>query len=105
MKFKLKWLKELALDIIITIIIVIGSVYNLQAIRIFLFIYTPLILIAKILALTTADKKKRFKNIAPTWIYHTLYALNIVFLILCHWWILTVGWALVWLFSYLYIRK
>lgn len=105
MELTMKWMKNVILDIIITILIVIGYIENIHYVVIFLYIYSPLILVLRILALHVSIIKSNPKYKTPDLFIHFLYAANLVTLFLWNKWILLVIWLLIWILSYLYIRN
>ena len=92
-------LKSVMWDVFVTVAIIIAVIFDVSVLRIMLLIYTPLIIFAKIVALRSKIVQHRVKNTAPTWLFHVLYALNILFLVIQQWWILAGMWLIVWLLS------
>jgi hypothetical protein len=98
-----------AIDILVTIFIVIATVLELAWGRWALLVYTALMLLLKIAAvwsgglrqMTTQQKRAA----PPLWVYHLLYAINVIALGLAGWWLLFVGWGAIWILSIVIERR
>ena len=101
----MKWLKKVVLDIIITVIILSTLLIKTQYLKIFLFIYTPLMLIGRILAFTGLSVQKKAGSNAPNWFLHLLYAINVSVLALNGWWVLATLWLVIWILAFIYITR
>lgn len=102
------WLKEVILDIMVTIFI-LAAVYLADPwMAWIIWIYTGVMLLTKSLILfgdsflRLADKAK---TSAPVWFTHLLYGVNTAALFIFQWWFAATGWALIWIFSYMAQRK
>ena len=101
----MKWLKKVILDIIITVIIITTLFIKIQVLKIFLFIYTPLMLLGRILALSGMNIQKKTGVKAPDWFLHVLYFINVLVLVINHWWILAALWLIIWFLAFMYITR
>lgn len=96
------WIKNALIDIAITVLIVLAVTLDLAWARWIVLIYTPLMLILKIVALLgsqTIGQLKRKDDDVPAWFYHALYAVNVIVPAIDGWWLVAGGWALIWLLS------
>ncbi len=101
----MKWLKKVILDIVITVIIISTLFIKTQFLKIFLFIYTPLMLIGRVLALTGLNIQKRGGGKAPDWFLHILYFINVAALVANRWWALAVLWLMIWVLAFMYTKR
>ncbi len=101
----MKLLKKIWIDLLVTIIIITSLFIHAPFIKYFLYIYTPLILIGRIIALTGLNLQKRISGKAPNWLFHLLYAINVLILALNRWWILCILWLLIWILAYIYVAR
>ncbi len=102
------WLKNVVVDIVVTIIIVLVTSNVLPAWADWIvLVYTPFILILKAIALFSGASKIKQKSeeVPPEWFLHALYAINVAALLYGKWWIFGGMWALTWLFSYIIERR
>lgn len=103
----MNWLKDVIVDILVTVFIAAAYWLTDPWMWWVIAVYTVLLLIAKGVTfksdglLGRAQKPQQ----APEWFLHLLYAINVVLLVLAHWWFLMAGWCLIWLFSYLSQQK
>lgn len=103
-------LKGASVDIIVTIFILFAVFLDIEWARWTLWVYTALMLLLKIAAassggvrrLTTQQKKKAT---APLWLFHLLYAINVIALAIAGWWYLFVGWGAIWILSIVIERR
>lgn len=102
------WLKDVLLDILVTIFIVTAVFVSDPWMVWIIWIYTGIMLITKTVVffgdnfLRLADKAI---TSAPEWVPHLLYAINTTALLAFQWWYSGVAWALIWAFSYGAQRK
>ena len=101
----MKWVKKVLLDIIITVVIVATLFFKIQFLKIFLFIYTPLMLIGRLLALSGMDIQKKTGVKVPDWFFHGLYFINVTVLIVNQWWLLAGLWVIIWFLAFLYSKR
>ena len=109
------WLKSVLLDIVCTVLIAIAVTVSadwVRGVRIFIMIYTPLMLVLKLVALgvkpgtlRAAGTKKRLDNAAPPLFFHVLYGANVLLLLWGQWWIMAAAWAAIWILSFVYDRR
>lgn len=103
-------LKGASVDILVTLFIVIAVSLDLEWARWTLWVYTALMLLLKFAAvssggvrrLTTQQKKKES---APLWLFHLLYAIDVIALGIAGWWYLFVGWGAIWILSIVIERR
>jgi len=101
----MKLLKKIWIDLLITIIILLTFFIDTRFIKYFLYIYTPLILIGRIIALTGLNIQKRNISRAPNWLFHLLYAVNVIVLAFNRWWVLCILWIIIWLLAFIYVAR
>lgn len=102
----MKWLKEAALDVLVTLLIVAATVGELGWLKIPVLIYTSLVLLLKLAVYFNPELLKWVRRRAtPAWVYHLLYAVNTISLLVYGWWIAAGMWAAIWLISALSERK
>jgi hypothetical protein len=108
----MSWIKNALIDIGVTVLIVLTAVLDLTWTRWVVLIYTPLMLIMKIVAFlgsASLGTLQRKSDGVPTWFYHVLYAVNVGVMAgyaylsagvpARHGWMLAAGWALIWILS------
>jgi hypothetical protein len=104
----MNWLKHVFVDVAVTALIVLAATMDLVWARWIVLIYTPLMLILKIVAFAGSNSLSKIKQKetgVPVWFYHVLYAVNVVVAIVAamqgmtHWWLIAGGWALIWTLS------
>lgn len=102
-------LKGAAVDILVTAFIILATVLNLAWGRWALLVYTALMLVLKIAALTSGGLRslttQQKRTAPPLWLYHVLYAISVVALGLAEWWYLFAGWGAIWILSILIERR
>jgi flagellar biosynthesis protein FliQ len=95
------WIKNVLLDIAITTLIVIwlflGNTWAYWAI----IIYTPFLLLLKIVALSSgiSQATAQTSDSTPTWFYHGIYAINLILLLVGKWYLVAGAWAIIWVLS------
>lgn len=103
------WIKNVIIDIIVTIVIIVVTSNVLPAWADWIvLIYTPMMLLMKALALFGGIAKIKHKNPEeepPAWFLHVLYAINTVALAYAGWYITAGQWAFIWLFSFIIDRR
>lgn len=102
------WIKTIIIDLIVTAVIIVAVTTDLAWARWAVVIYTPIMLILKIVALVGGSFTKQFKPRgpeAPAWVLHLLYAANVVALGLASWWITAAQWLAIWIISYIEWRQ
>lgn len=102
----MKWLKEAALDILVTLLIGAATLGKMGGLNIPLLIYTSLMLLLKAAVFFNPELLKWTRNhVTPAWLYHLLYAVNTAVLLIYARWIAASMWAGIWLISALSERK
>lgn len=102
----MKLIKDSLIDIIFLLVIISALFYNSSTTFIIIWIYTGLLLFAKISALFMPFLQKRAaKTSTPDWVYHIIYGLSLALLIYLGKWYLSGTWALIWIFSILISLK
>lgn len=102
------WLKEVIVDIAVTIFIIASVLLDDIWMKYIIWAYTGIMLLTKGIVLSSDNFMqivKKSKNSAPEWFAHLLYGINTLVLFYFTWWYAATGWALIWLFSFLTQRK
>jgi hypothetical protein len=96
----MQWLKHITVDIIATLVIAIVVFFDeTTLLEYVLYIYTALMVFARLISLFSRDFQaitKRKVTEAPSWMYHTLYFLNVAFLFFGAYYITGAAWAFIW---------
>lgn len=95
----MSWLKNALVDLAVTGLVVTATVLDQRWALVLLAIYTPLMLVLKVLPLLPGAlpvKPPRLTDDAPSWFYHVLYALNVALLAAFAQWMLAAGWLGIW---------
>lgn len=102
-------LRGASVDIIVTIFIIVATSLDLIWGRWVLIVYTALMLLLKIAALSSGGLRKlttqKKRSVPPIWIFHLLYAINVIALGIAGWWYLFAGWGAIWILSILIERR
>lgn len=106
------WIKNALIDIAVTVLILITAALDLTWARWIVLIYTPLMLIMKVMAFLGSQslgQLQRKGDDVPGWFYHALYATNVAVMtgyafvsvdtVARHAWMLAIGWAAIWILS------
>jgi len=104
----MSWLKEVIVDIVATVLIIIAVFINQSILTGIILGYTGLLLITKLLVLFGdgfLNMMNKARTNAPRWFTHMLYAVNTAVLLFFKWWYAGIGWAVIWILSYLTQRK
>lgn len=104
----MKWIKEVIVDIVVTIAILLAVNLDVQWLGVVVISYSVLMLVLKVIVLFTGGsplQKKQVSLTAPPGFIYFLYALNIVILLVYQWWITASIWAMIWIFSWLALKK
>jgi len=94
------WLKDALLDVLALVLIIVYSITQNNVLEIVLWVYTALLLLSKILFLSTnffhakADKSK-----VPDYFYHIIYFLSLASLVYSSNYFLLSAWAIIWILS------
>lgn len=99
--------KHAVVDILVTVLIVAAVTMDLDWARWIILIYTPLILVLKVIAVMGPNMRvlKASPKEPPRWLLHVLYAVNVVALGIAAWWYLFAGWFAIWILSIVQDRK
>lgn len=100
----MSWLREVIVDILVTLFIIASVLLGDPWMRYIIWAYTGIMLLTKTLVLTSdyfMQIVQKSKTETPQWFSHLLYGINTIVLAYFSWWYAAVGWALIWLFSYL----
>ena len=101
----MEWIKQALIDIAVTVLIVLAATMELGWARWIVLVYTPLMLILKIVAFLGSralGQLKQKSDGVPPWFYHVLYAVNVLvsagaaFTGARPWWLIAGGWMLIW---------
>ena len=108
----MSWIKNVLVDLAITVLIVLAAVMDLMWARWIELIYTPFMFIMKIFVFLGSQSLSQLKQKGdgvPVWFYHALYAVNVAVTAgaalvaagpdMRHWWMIAGGWALIWILS------
>ena len=98
----MKWLKQVILDLVITVLILVATILNPVWAMWIVVVYTPIMLLMKVFSVFGTGitaKIKQTDAAVPTWFWHSLYAVNTVALLFAGWWITGTQWALIWILS------
>ncbi|ARA93569.1 hypothetical protein AWN76_010625 [Rhodothermaceae bacterium RA] len=104
----MRWFKHVLVDVAATGLIVFAALTGAGPARWIVLVYTPLMLVLKVLALFLGGLLHLARpqgEAPPPWFLHGLYAVNVVAPLLAQWWLIAAGWALIWLLSALAERK
>lgn len=102
------WLKNVLIDLAVTVLIAWAVFTNATWARWIILIYTPLMLLLKILAAfsgTLALVNRKSDAVPPGWFFHALYLTNIVLLLIGRWWGLAALWSVIWILSIIAERR
>lgn len=104
----MSWTKEVLVDITVTVFIIAAAIFEESWMRWVIIGYTAILLLAKIIVLAGDDALqliRKTKTEAPDWFPQLLYAVNTGVLLYHRWWYVAAGWILIWILSYLALRK
>lgn len=96
----MQWLKHVTVDLIATIVIAIVVFFEeTLMLEYVLYTYTVLMVLARAFTLFSSDfraiTRKKITE-APNWIYHILYALNVIFLAYGTYFLTAAAWVFIW---------
>lgn len=104
----MKWVKNVVVDIIVSIVIIVGVLVQIQWLEVVIIAYTALMLLLKFLAVVSEQFMKSVKKTTievPLWFTSSLYALNVFVLLGFAWYYTAAQWGLIWLFSWIAHKK
>jgi hypothetical protein len=97
------WIKNIVVDMVATALIMSASVLDISWARWIMLVYTPFMLVLKVAALFLGGfmpiAKRATGPQPPDAVLHGLYALNVIVPLACQWWLVGIGWALIWALS------
>ncbi len=96
----MQWLKHVTVDLIATIVIALVVFFEeTQVLEYVLYTYTVLMVLARSFTLFSSDFRqitRKKVSQAPDWMYHLLYALNVLFLSYGAYFITAAAWVFIW---------
>lgn len=104
----MKWIKNVVVDIVVSVVIIIGVFVQVQGLEIVIIAYTGLMVFLKLLAVVSDQFMKSVKKTtvqAPLWFTSSVYAFNVFLLLGFAWYLTAAQWALIWLFSWIAYKK
>jgi hypothetical protein len=102
------WIKNVLLDLLVLVVAFVGALFDLTWAWWVLAIYTPLMLVLKVLALaggTVLAQVGAGVDQPPTIFFHIVYGLIVLLMLYATWWLLAAGWAAIWAVSVMADRK
>lgn len=102
------WIKHVLVDILMVGVIALATLADVTAARWAVIIYTPLMLVLKVVALAGGGLLGQFRqtqHAPPDWFFHVIYGLSILLLLIGAWWIMAAGWAAIWILSVVADRR
>lgn len=102
------WLKNIVIDLAVTLLVVVAVVTGAAWAEWIIVIYTPLMLIMKVVALVGGSlfsKLQTAPDEVPRWLYHVLYGVNTGLLLGYGWWWVGGQWGVIWLLSTMIDRQ
>lgn len=96
---RMPWLKNILIDLSITILIVLATVFGQEWAGWIVIVYTPVMLVLKFGAFFSGSFLNQFRRAdkdVPSWAYHVIYGLNLIFLAVFQWWVTALQWVLIW---------
>ena len=95
----MSWLKHVIIDLLATLVILIVVFHETTLLEYVLYIYTGLMVLARSSSFFRIDMRaitKEKHNVAPLWIYHLLYFLNVSILLFGQFYITSLFWLFIW---------
>ncbi len=96
----MQWLKHVTVDLIATIVIALVVFFDeTMVLEYVLYTYTVLMVLARSFTLFSSDFRqitRKKVSEAPDWIYHILYALNVIFLSFGAFYLTAAAWVFIW---------
>jgi hypothetical protein len=100
----MKWFKDVIVDVVVTALIVLAALQELEWASWLVLVYTPFMLFMKAVLFFGGGFLKQFKkkevSAVPGWFLHLLYGLNVAVLLTAGWWLTALQWALIWGLSF-----
>jgi hypothetical protein len=94
--------RQIAVDLIVTILIIVAVVINNQWLTYLIIGYTVLMFGMKILVIYSEQLRaiaKKNKSNIPEIFYHLLYGINVAALTVFAWYYIAAAWAVIWILS------
>lgn len=104
----MSWFKNVLLDIIVTIVIVLAVTTHVQFLQTVVIWYTPVMLLLKIVGAFSGSVMSALsspKSAAPAWFIYGLYGINIIVLLISAWWWTTAQWCAILVLSVVAYKK
>jgi hypothetical protein len=96
----MSWIKNAFIDIAVTAVILAYAFTTAIWGWWIIAIYTPLMLLLKVFALSgAASNVQRKADSVPSWFYHVLYGVNVALLLYSSFVYAAIGWAAIWILS------
>lgn len=96
----MQWLKQIIVDLLAIVVIALAVFYDASYLSYVVYIYTALLVIARLFALFSdnfnAITKKNVSE-APLWVYHLIYGITVLLLGIGGWYITAGGWIFIWI--------
>lgn len=102
MKVKKNWITDILVDLIVTGVIICAVILEYQWLFFVVLGYTLLLLLIKFFVVISNQFQaitKKGKSNAPAWIYHLLYTINVITLLIFGWYFTAAAWIIIWSFS------
>ncbi len=99
----MKIVRQVAVDLLVTLFILIVVLINTDVLNVILVIFTVVLLLARLSVLGNKEmhaKLAKKQPDVPPWFYHVLNGVNVVLLLAGKRWLLTVCWGLIWFLSW-----
>lgn len=103
----MKWFKEIAVDILVTVVILLAVILKTDWLGFIVVGYTCLILFARVIVVLnkSSSVENKLSTKVPDWFFHLSYAFNSVLLLINHWWFTGIAWLGIWMLSWFTLRK
>ncbi len=96
----MQWLKQIVIDLFAIIVIALAVFYETNFLTYVVYTYTALLVIARFFSLVSenfsAITKKKVSE-APLIVYHLIYLVNVLMLLLGQWYVTAAGWIFIWI--------
>ena len=104
----MQWLKKIAVDLLAILVIALAVFYSSNFLNYVVYTYTGLLVVARLFSLISGNfraiTEKKVAE-APIWVYHTMYAINVLILTLGQWYLTAAGWVFIWAAAYYVHQK
>jgi len=95
----MQWLKNIVVDLLAILVIALAVFYSSNYLSYVVYTYTALLVVARLFSLISGNfraiTKKKIAE-APIWVYHAMYAVNVLILTLGQWYLTAAGWVFIW---------